>query len=145
MDTHQATLCIDHGQKGNRDGYGHTQGTLLHRAVFVRSRGEGITSIAGKVVRHSCDNPRCINPDHLLLGTQADNMRDKSERGRAAQPKRRHLTDAEVQEIRRDYIPGGSAPGTHSPTGQRALARKYGVSQATIRQVVNFISYKETQ
>lgn len=38
---------------------------------------------AGMVVRHSCDNGRCCNPTHLLIGTQADNLADMRQRGRA--------------------------------------------------------------
>lgn len=36
----------------------------------------------GMVVRHTCDNPRCVRPDHLIVGTVADNVRDCAERGR---------------------------------------------------------------
>lgn len=47
------------------------------------SKGVPLGQIKGLVVRHTCDNPGCCNPDHLLLGTHADNVSDKYERGRA--------------------------------------------------------------
>jgi len=37
---------------------------------------------AGKIVMHTCDRPRCVNPDHLRVGTQKDNMADKMSKGR---------------------------------------------------------------
>lgn len=52
-----------------------------HRAAWMVARGP-IEN--GLVVRHTCDNPRCVNPGHLLLGTQLDNIRDRVERGRSA-------------------------------------------------------------
>lgn len=68
---------------GNRDGFGTTrvngQKTTAHRASWMAFRGP-IPS--GLHVRHSCDIPLCVNPDHLSLGTRADNMRDKKLRGR---------------------------------------------------------------
>jgi len=78
----------------------------------------------GEVVRHRCDNPRCINPVHLERGTQLDNVRDRVERDRSAKGERNgksRLTDAQRAEIK------GS---TETPA---VLARRYGVSPATIR------------
>lgn len=67
-----------------RGGYGKVQiGGKVRRAHVVAWEWHyGRKVPKGKVVRHSCDNPECVNPAHLLLGTQADNVRDRVERGR---------------------------------------------------------------
>ena len=72
--------CIE--WKGNRlpKGYGYLrkgpakEGKILaHRAAFLLKHGD---IPEGRVVMHKCDNPSCVNPDHLMLGTQQDNVRD---------------------------------------------------------------------
>jgi len=76
-------------------------------------------------VLHKCDNPPCVNPDHLELGTHADNMRDMAERGRSSRGEQHppsKLTDAEADEIR-------SLKGAVS---QSVLAKRYSVNQSTI-------------
>lgn len=81
---------------------------------------------------HSCDHQFCCNPAHLRYGTQADNVRDKQERGRQANGERiglSRLTAAKVAEIRALYRRG------HDPN-QDALAKMFGVSSSTIHYVV---------
>ena len=64
----------------NTDGYpAMFNNVKVHRLVYQLVNDEDIT---GLVVRHTCDNPKCINPDHLLKGTPTDNMRDRDERDR---------------------------------------------------------------
>ncbi len=67
----------------NAGGYGQARwdGTtrLAHRYVYTMLVG---AIPDGMVLRHSCDNPPCCNPDHLLVGTNLDNRRDSVERGR---------------------------------------------------------------
>ena len=64
-------------------GYGHTThgGKKLsaHRKAWLIANGD---IPPGMVVCHKCDNPSCINPDHLFIGTHADNARDRDSKGR---------------------------------------------------------------
>jgi hypothetical protein len=71
---------------------------LLSRFVYGLLKG----NTKGLVVRHTCDNPLCINPDHLLIGTHNDNVQDKVNRGRQAKGThngRSKLTEPEVIDI----------------------------------------------
>ena len=137
--------CIDHGQKGNHGGYarvrhkGKTE--RLHRVVYCAAHGLEISEIAGKVVRHTCDNSRCINPDHLLLGTHTDNMRDMVGRGRGVHPNPRLLTDAQVDEIRATCVPNGNGDHSPNPLSYAALGRKFGVNARAVREAFLHINY----
>lgn len=86
----------------------------------------------GMLVRHLCNVPACVNPRHLALGTQADNMRDKVEHSRQQKGEECYnskLTAAQVIEIRERYAAGGIA--------QTALAREYGTSSQNICAIIH--------
>lgn len=63
-----------------RNSAGEPVAYALHRKSFAAYNGD-IPS--GRVIAHECDNPYCVNPEHLSAKTQAENMRDKGLRGRA--------------------------------------------------------------
>lgn len=67
----------------NKKGYGRfrvqNKMWLAHRVSWSLSNGE---IPKGKQILHKCDNPPCVNPDHLKLGTSVDNMRDRDQRRR---------------------------------------------------------------
>lgn len=87
--------------------------------------------IDGVVVRHSCDNPPCVNPAHLSTGTKADNSADMVARGRSPRGSRSgasKLTERQVAEIRARHASGEL---------HRVLAADYGVSRVTITHIVN--------
>lgn len=80
----------------------------------------------GKVVRHTCDNPSCVNPTHLVLGTYKQNAQDCNNRGRRVHGERHpsaRLTEAQVRSVRRRWKQG---------VRQVDLAQEYGISQAAI-------------
>lgn len=135
------TACLDHGRKGFGLGYatawlvvdGRRFTTTLHRKVHYEHTGE-----LPEVVRHVCDNPRCINPEHLVSGTQKDNVQDMLTKGRMGDTRnfgtangRAVLTDADCATIRKEYVKGSRTHGLPS------LVRKYGASTSQIWRVVN--------
>jgi hypothetical protein len=69
-------------KKGNLYGYPSSHGKhyLAHREAWEMAHGRKIPK--GKVVRHTCDVTLCVNPKHLLIGTQSQNMMDSVKRGR---------------------------------------------------------------
>ena len=86
-------------------------------------------------VLHTCDNPSCVNPRHLFLGTHQENMQGKVRKDRQARGEiNGKLTDYEVAEIRQMYAKGG--------TSYRQLASKFCVSHTQIRHIVSYMSRK---
>lgn len=82
---------------------------------------------AGMVIRHTCDNRLCINPEHLIAGTHADNVCDRVKRGRSASGEhngRSKLTSAQALAIYKDRT-----------TSKSALAKKYGIDRQVIRKI----------
>lgn len=129
--------CLEHNKVGNKSGYAQVRWEgikqYMHRLAYCKSKGITLQDIHGLVVRHTCDNPRCINPEHLVLGTHLDNMRDMTERNRQAKGEQQgasKLTAAQVLEIRERYVPKSKG------SSQRALAKLYGVTQTTIGHIV---------
>lgn len=92
--------------KGRNRGY-YRQVSLngklcgAHRLVYTMSHGP---IPEGMVVRHTCDNPACENPNHLIIGTQRDNIQDTMDRGRVWKAKERFNT---IEEIIRNTDPAG--------------------------------------
>ena len=107
----------------------HRFSWMIHRGAIPEGLG----------VLHKCDNPRCVNPDHLFLGTNTDNTEDRDAKGRQVQGDRHpdaKLTSEDVKEIRSVFVPRSRK------TGARALARKFGVAKSTLLGVVNRTTWK---
>ena len=109
---------------------------LAHRVAWMLAYGKFPD---GQVVRHTCDNPRCVNVDHLVLGSQADNIADMVNRGRfPTRPKgeenhRARLNEVAVRVIR--YMAAKGVP-------HRKLARVHGVHKSTVTAIVRGWSWK---
>jgi hypothetical protein len=111
------------------DGYGMGWDGALkktvraHRLVYETLVGPIPT---GKCLLHRCDNPVCVNPDHMFIGTIADNNRDMHAKGRGAVGEKHgmnKLSEADVLAIR-------AHPGT-----QVQIAAEFGVSQGLVHHI----------
>jgi len=123
-----ATRCWEWQRYRNIDGYGMLlmdgQSERTHRVAWLLTHGP---IPPGAAICHLCDNPPCINPDHLTLRDHAWNNHDRSMKGRDARP-RAKLNFALAQEIRTRYAAGGIL--------QSELAREYGVNAPAINNII---------
>lgn len=97
---------------------------------------------AGLNVCHSCDNRACVNPDHLWLGTDADNAADRDAKGRGNVARGENhghsrLTRDRVLEVRRLYAAGGHT--------QRAIAAMFNLSYKHVSKIVRRQLWAEVQ
>jgi len=124
-----------------------------HRLSYVLARGPVPDD---EVVRHKCDNRWCVRPSHLETGTQADNIRDRDQRGRTARGERHgtrtkpgsnksgdeHWARAKPERLARGERQGSAklteanvAEIRESPETRPALARRFGVTRQRIGQI----------
>lgn len=133
------TGCWLWGGRFDSKGYGRLshRGTFqtAHRQSYFYFKGEFDTK---KHVLHSCDNPACVNPEHLSLGDQRQNNIERDIRGRqktkhGEEHKLAKLTTEQVIEIRRIHNP------KTNPT--RKLARDFNISQGTIMKILKRVAW----
>lgn len=119
-----------------KDRYGYAcafwnnKHVLLHRHVYEENYG---TIPDGLVVRHKCDNPSCINPAHLEIGTHAENSQDKVDRQRSPAKERNgnaKLSQEQVDEIK------------NSTLSYAEIQEKYGISRGHVYRVKHGVSWK---
>lgn len=123
---------------GKVRGYGcfhvQRQPYLAHRIALALTQSVPHVSL----VLHSCDNPACVNPNHLRVGTQLDNMDDCVRHGNrpvGAKCPQAKLTEANVRAIRKN-VNGYS---------QQKLAAIYGVANSTIFRVIHKVDWKSVE
>ena len=118
------------------NGYGQVKingiPTLIHRVSYEHNVGP---IPEGLVIRHTCDNPPCMNPKHLIPGTSAQNNQDRQDRGRTARGNKGRglFTDTEALAIRNEIS---------SVEGQRGMGKmisrmstEYGASESAIQRL----------
>ena len=114
------------------NGYGHVNNggrdILAHRLAYELAVGP---IEPNQKICHSCDNRRCVRPDHLFQATQSENLADmvRKRRGQTAHgvARRRQLTAEDVREIRRQHAAG--------ETTYAVLAERYGLSRIAVQHI----------
>ena len=131
------TGCWNWQRYKNHDGYGYQHwGKRMQRAHRLSYEAYNGSIPKRLHILHICDNPSCVNPEHLQAGTHLENMQDMAAKGRGngkGVSGEKHwyakLTWVEVREIREQYAKGG--------TTYRTLAEVYNVHTSHIGRIIN--------
>lgn len=129
--------CIEWNGEKDKDGYGRIRiggrdgkKEYTHRWALEFALG-GVKLPANLKSCHQCDNPSCVNPLHLFVGTQKDNMQDASNKGRTNKITHNSVLNAEIANVIR-----------HSTDETTVLAHRYGVTPGAIRAIKRNESWK---
>lgn len=106
---------------GRHNQYGNFRGNMAHRVSWEMLNGP---IPDGRHICHKCDNPKCVRPDHLFVGTNTENSHDMMRKGR----RKTDRTPEEIDEIRWLVAMGAR---------QSDVAAEYGASRASICLVAN--------
>ena len=135
------TPCVLHVGATVGIGYGlkSYKGRLYraHRLAYALHRGLDPQTMGGTIL-HTCDVPACINPDHLVMGTQAQNVADMVGKGRQAKGPghgKALFTAEQVADIRARYVRGCRANGC------RDIARDLRVDATVISELTRGLTY----
>lgn len=109
---------------------------FIHRYIYIIYNGE---IPKGMVIRHKCDNIKCINPEHLILGTHYDNVHDKIERGRENPAKGERVSNAKLTE---DKVKKIIYMYFVDKEKQKDISKEVNISQNNISTIVNFKGWK---
>lgn len=138
IDPNNCFVCTSHSK--NKDGYpivSYNKKTwIASRFVYTQMFGE-IPN--GLLVRHTCDNPNCINPEHLIVGTPQDNMNDRDERGRTPKGESHYnskLKEKQVLEIKKLLSKGARG---------RDIAEMFQVDEKVISNIKLGRRWKDTK
>ena len=136
------TSCIEFAGFKDVQGYGVVSMKNIrikaHRMAF-KLANPMIALTPKKDICHHCDNPSCINPNHLFVGTHGDNNKDRARKGRSAKGMKHgnaKLTDKDVRKIR-NFINDGIKV-TH-------IAKKFRVSKGSICFIRDNIYWKHLE
>ena len=134
--------CWNWSLTKDKDGYGKIKISgkhwRVHRAVYFTLNPDADKRLH---VLHRCDNTCCCNPEHIYLGTNCDNVRDKVARGRQSRPigelhPGAKLTEDRVRDVRAILNQGLT---------QAEIGRQFGISQASVSLIKNRINWKHTE
>lgn len=130
----KTTACVEWAGWKDRAGYGlrrfnGKKECFAHRVAWEIAFGP---IPEGMCVCHRCDNPPCVNVEHLFLGTQLENMRDRQAKGRGHSSRNRGESNPSAK---LDIAAVAVIRATAGTPNQ--IAEYYGVSQATIRFIQN--------